>query len=91
MIAHVAWRLSRRALVNLWRAPLPSLVSVVTIALALFVGCAFAAGIFGARALLRSWGAEASLTLYSNTYGKSSRSSRRTSRRTRRPRRWRWR
>ncbi|HXN55723.1 MAG TPA: ABC transporter permease, partial [Myxococcales bacterium] len=57
-------RLCRRAFVNLWRAPLPSLVSVVTIALALFLGCAFAAGIFGARALLRSWGAEASLTLY---------------------------
>ncbi|GAC1340891.1 MAG: permease-like cell division protein FtsX [Myxococcales bacterium] len=59
-----ALRLCRRAFVNLWRAPLPSLVSVVTIALALFLGCAFAAGILGARALLRSWGAEASLTLY---------------------------
>ena len=33
MIAHVAWRLSRRAALNLWRAPLPSLVSVLTIAL----------------------------------------------------------
>ena len=27
MIAHVAWRLSRRAAVNLWRAPVLSLVA----------------------------------------------------------------
>jgi cell division transport system permease protein len=61
---HVAGRLCRRAFVNLWRAPLPSLMAVLTIALALFLGSTFAAGILGARALLRSWGAEASLTLY---------------------------
>ena len=64
MSFHVAWRLCRRALLNLWRAPLPSLMAVATIALALFLGCAFVAGVLGARALLRSWGAEASLTLY---------------------------
>jgi cell division transport system permease protein len=61
---HVAGRLCRRAFVNLWRAPLPSLMAVLTIALALFLGSTFAAGVLGARALLRSWGAEASLTLY---------------------------
>ena len=64
MIAHVAWRLSRRAAVNLWRAPLPSLVSVLTISLALFIGAAFALGLFAARTLLTSWGAQASVTLY---------------------------
>jgi len=64
MIAHVAWRLSRRAAVNLWRAPLPSLVSVLTIALALFIGASFVLGLFAARALLASWGAQASVTLY---------------------------
>ena len=64
MIAHVAWRLSRRAAVNLWRAPLPSLVSVLTISLALFIGASFVLGLFAARALLTSWGAEASVTLY---------------------------
>jgi cell division transport system permease protein len=61
---HVAGRLCRRAFINLWRSPLPSLMAVLTIALALFLGSTFAAGILGARALLRSWGAEASLTLY---------------------------
>ena len=64
MIAHVAWRLSRRAAVNLWRAPLPSLVSVLTIALALFLGISFAVGLAFARSLLTGWGAQASLTLY---------------------------
>ncbi len=64
MIAHVAWRLSRRAAVNLWRAPLPSLVSVLTIALALFLGISFALGLAFARSLLTSWGAQASITLY---------------------------
>ena len=64
MIAHVAWRLSRRAAVNLWRAPLPSLVSVLTISLSLFIGASFVLGLFAARALLTSWGAEASVTLY---------------------------
>ncbi len=64
MIAHVAWRLSRRAAMNLWRAPLPSLVSVLTIALALFIGASFVLGLFAARALLTSWGAQASVTLY---------------------------
>ena len=29
MIGHVAWRLTRRAFVNLWRAPLPSLMAVL--------------------------------------------------------------
>ncbi|MFN2546230.1 MAG: cell division protein FtsX [Myxococcales bacterium] len=64
MIAHVAWRLSRRAAVNLWRAPLPSLVSVLTISLSLFIGASFVLGLFAARALLTSWGAQAGVTLY---------------------------
>jgi cell division transport system permease protein len=64
MIFHVAWRLSRRAAMNLWRAPLPSLVSVLTIGLALFLGASFVLGLFAARALLTSWGAQASVTLY---------------------------
>jgi cell division transport system permease protein len=64
LIAHVAWRLSRRAAVNLWRAPLPSLVSVLTIGLSLFIGASFVLGLFAARALLTSWGAQASVTLY---------------------------
>jgi cell division transport system permease protein len=64
MIAHVAWRLSRRAAVNLWRAPLPSLVSVLTISLSLFIGASFVLGLFAARSLLTSWGAQASVTLY---------------------------
>ena len=64
MIGHVAWRLVRRAVVNLWRAPLPSLVAVLTMALALFLGAGFLAALSGARSLLRSWGADASLTLY---------------------------
>ena len=64
MIAHVAWRLCRRAAVNLWRAPLPSLVSVVTIALALSLGVSFVVGLAFARSLLTSWGAQASITLY---------------------------
>ena len=64
MIGHVAWRLTRRAIVNLWRAPLPSLVAVLTIALALFLGAGFLAALGGAQLLLRGWGAEASLTLY---------------------------
>ena len=64
MIAHVAWRLSRRAAVNLWRAPLPSLVSVLTIGLSLFIGASFVLGLQAARELLTSWGAQASVTLY---------------------------
>ena len=64
MIAHVFLRLSRRAALNLWRAPLPSLVSVLTIGLALFIGASFVLGLFTARALLTSWGAQASMTLY---------------------------
>ena len=64
MIGHVAWRLSRRAAMNLWRAPLPSLVSVLTIGLALFLGVSFVLGLLGARTLLDSWGAQANLTLY---------------------------
>ena len=64
MIGHVAWRLVRRAFVNLWRAPLPSLVAVLTMALALFLGAGFLAALQGARSLLRSWGADASMTLY---------------------------
>ena len=53
MIAHVAWRLSRRAAVNLWRAPLPSLVSVLTIGLALFIGTTFVIGLFAVRRTAR--------------------------------------
>ena len=64
MAAHIAWRLVRRAAVNLWRAPLPSLVSVLTIALALFLGASFAVGVLSARRLLQGWGAEPSVTLY---------------------------
>ncbi|HZX95273.1 MAG TPA: ABC transporter permease, partial [Myxococcales bacterium] len=64
MIAHVAWRLSRRAAVNLWRAPLPSLVAVLTIGLSLFIGASFVLGLLTARTLVNSWGAEASVTLY---------------------------
>ena len=64
MITHVIWRLSRRAAVNLWRAPLPSLISVLTIGLALFIGTSFVLGLFTARTLLTSWGAQSSVTLY---------------------------
>jgi cell division transport system permease protein len=64
MIAHVAWRLSRRAALNLWRAPLPSLVAVLTIALSLFIATTFVLGVSAARALFTSWGAQASMTLY---------------------------
>jgi cell division transport system permease protein len=63
-MTHVAWRLLRRALINLWRAPLPSLLAVVTIALALFLGGALAFSILGARALLTSWGAQRTVTAY---------------------------
>ncbi len=63
-MTHVAWRLLRRALINLWRAPLPSLLAVVTIALALFLGGALAFSILGARTLLTSWGAQATVTAY---------------------------
>jgi cell division transport system permease protein len=61
---HLLWRLTRRAAVNLWRAPLPSLVSVLTIGLSLFLGASFVLALFAARALLSSWGAQASVTLY---------------------------
>jgi cell division transport system permease protein len=64
MIAHVVWRLWRRAASNLLRSPLLSLVSVLTIGFALFIGTAFVLGLFTARTLLASWGADATLTLY---------------------------
>jgi cell division transport system permease protein len=64
MAAHIAWRLVRRAAVNLWRAPLPSLVSVLTIGLALFLGASFAVGVLSARRLLQGWGAQPSVTVY---------------------------
>jgi cell division transport system permease protein len=64
MMAHLAWRQARRAATNLARAPLPGLVAVLTIALALFLGASFALAASGARALLRSWGAEPSVTAY---------------------------
>jgi cell division transport system permease protein len=54
----------RRALVNLWRAPLPSLLAVITIALALFLGGSLAFTVVGARALLASWGAQPAVTAY---------------------------
>ena len=63
-MTHVASRLLRRALVNLWRAPLPSLLAVVTIALALFLGGALAFSVVGMRALLASWGAQPAATAY---------------------------
>jgi cell division transport system permease protein len=63
-MTHVAWRLLRRALINLWRAPLPSLLAVVTIALALFLGGALAFSVLGARVLLASWGAQRTVTAY---------------------------
>ena len=58
------WRLMRRAAVNLWRAPLPSLVAVMTIALALFLAAVLAASVSSARALLVSWGAQPAVTAY---------------------------
>jgi cell division transport system permease protein len=58
------WRLMRRAVVNLWRAPLPSLLAVITISLALFLAAALAASVSSARALLASWGAQPSVTAY---------------------------
>ena len=61
---HVGWRLMRRAAMNLWRAPLPSVVAVITIALALFLGAALAFSVASARALLVSWGAQPSVTAY---------------------------
>jgi cell division transport system permease protein len=64
MMAHLALRLGRRAATNLVRAPLPSLVAVLTIAMALFLCASFTIAVLGARALLRSWGAEPSVTLY---------------------------
>jgi len=64
MIAHVVFRLWRRAASNLWRSPLLSLVSVLTIGFALFIGTAFVLGLLTARTLLASWGADATLTLY---------------------------
>lgn len=64
MIVHVSYRLARRAFVNLWRAPLPSLVSVLTIGLSLFLGASFGLGLLSARALISSWGAQAAITVY---------------------------
>jgi len=63
-MTHVAWRLLRRALVNLWRAPMPSLLAIVTIGLALFLGGALAFSVLGARALLDSWGAQPTVTAW---------------------------
>ncbi|HWE25687.1 MAG TPA: ABC transporter permease, partial [Myxococcales bacterium] len=63
-MTHAAFRLMRRAAVNLWRAPLPSLVAVITIALALFLAAALAAAVVSARALLVSWGAQPAVTAY---------------------------
>ncbi len=63
-MTHLTWRLLRRALINLWRAPLPSLLAVVTIALALFLGGALAFSVLGARSLLASWGAQPTVTAY---------------------------
>ena len=63
-MTHVAWRLVRRALLNLWRAPVPSLLAVVTITLALFLGGALAFTVLGARPLLASWGAQPAVTAY---------------------------
>jgi cell division transport system permease protein len=64
VILHVTLRLARRAFVNLWRAPLPSLVSVLTIGLSLFLGASFGLALLSARALLSSWGAQAAVTVY---------------------------
>jgi cell division transport system permease protein len=64
VIAHVLWRLTRRAAMNLWRAPVPSLVSVLTIGLSLFLGATFVLSLFAASALISSWGAQAAVTLY---------------------------
>jgi cell division protein FtsX len=64
MMAHLALRLGRRAATNLVRAPLPNLLAVLTIALALFLCASFAIAVLGARALLRSWGGDPSVTLY---------------------------
>jgi cell division transport system permease protein len=64
MIAHVVWRLWRRAASNLFRTPLLSLVSVLTIGFALFIGIAFVLGLYTAGTLLTSWGADATLTVY---------------------------
>jgi cell division transport system permease protein len=50
--------------VNLWRSPLPTLVAVITIGLALFLAAVLAASITSARALLASWGAEPAVTAY---------------------------
>jgi cell division transport system permease protein len=58
------WRSTRRAVVNLWRAPLPTLVAVITIALALFLAAVLAASVNSARALLVSWGAQPAVTAY---------------------------
>jgi cell division transport system permease protein len=61
---NVGWRVLRRAVTNLWRAPLPSIVAVITIGLALFLGASLAFSIASARALLVSWGAQPSVTAY---------------------------
>jgi cell division transport system permease protein len=61
---NVGWRVLRRAATNLWRAPLPSIVAVITIGLALFLGASLAFSIASARALLVSWGAQPSVTAY---------------------------
>jgi len=63
-MTHSGWRLMRRAAVNLWRAPLPSLLAVITISLALFLAATLAASVSSARALLASWGAQPSVTAY---------------------------
>jgi cell division transport system permease protein len=63
-MTHAGWRSVRRAVVNLWRAPLPTLLAVITIALALFLAAVLAASISSARALLISWGAQPAVTAY---------------------------
>jgi cell division transport system permease protein len=63
-MTHSGWRSTRRAMVNLWRAPLPTLVAVITIGLALFLAAVLAASITSARALLVSWGAQPAVTAY---------------------------
>ena len=63
-MTHSGWRLMRRAAVNLWRAPLPSLLAVITISLALFLAATLVASVSSARALLASWGAQPSVTAY---------------------------
>jgi cell division transport system permease protein len=63
-MTHAGWRSTRRAVVNLWRAPLPTLLAMITIALALFLAAILGAAVSSARALLVSWGAQPAVTAY---------------------------